>query len=339
MNRRAIKTAVTLAAILLTACAEVAVSDPVASAPYTGPVIDMHLHAMGASDQGPPPLGVCPGKMAGGAHDPAGPWGAGLMGRMKAPPCDNPIWSAETDEALRDQSLAELERLNVTGVLSGSRERVAEWKALAPDRIIAGHQLNVTRETYSAQDVSDYFDEGGFEVLAEVTNQYAGIAPDDPRFDEFWQVAAEKDIPVGIHIGVGPPGAPYLFDGYRARLHSPLALEEILVRHPTLRVYVMHAGWPMLDDIKAMLYAYPQLYVETGVLQMALTRSEYYNFLENLVRAGFIERIMFGSDQMVWPGLIEEGINAINEAPFLTSEQKAMILHDNAARLLRVNEG
>ena len=100
----------------------------------------------------------------------------------------------------------------------------------------------------------------------------------------------------------------------------------------------MHAGWPMRDDMKAMLYAHPQLYVGTGVLQMAATRAEYYDFLENLVNAGFIERIMFGSDQMVWPGLIEEGIDAINEAPFLTTAQKAAILHENAARFLRMSK-
>lgn len=325
-------------ALFLVACAPVPEAESVAAAPYTGPVIDMHIHAMAADDQGPPQMGICPGKLAGPAHDPRKPWGAAFMERVKTPPCDDPIWSPETDDALRNQTLAELERLNVAGVLSGPRERVAEWKALAPDRIIAGHQLNITRESYTAQEVGDYFDQGGFEVLAEVSNQYDGIAPDDPRFDEFWRVAAEKDIPVGIHIGIGPPGAPYLFDGYRARLHSPLALEEILVHHPTLRVYVIHASWPMLDEMKAVLYAHPQLYVGTGALQMGPTRAEYYSFLEDLTRAGFTERIMFGSDQMVWPGLIEEGINAINEAPFLTAKQKAMILHDNAARFLRISE-
>ena len=308
------------------------------SAPYEGRIIDMHLHAMTADAQGPPPLGVCFGDTAGPAHDPRKPWGAEMIARAKAPPCDEPIWSSESDDALRDETLAELERLNVVGVLSGPRERVAAWKELSPDRIIAGHQLNIGRETYSADEIADYFDAGAFEVLAEVANQYAGIAPDDERFDDYWRVAAENDIPVGIHIGVGPPGAPYLAPGFRARLHSPLALEEILVRHPTLRVYVMHAGWPMLDEMKAMLYTHPQLYVGTGVLQMALTRAEYYAFLEELTRAGFTERILFGSDQMVWPGLIEAGIDAINEAPFLTTEQKADILHNNAARFLRLGE-
>lgn len=57
----------------------------------------------------------------------------------------------------------------------------------------------------------------------------------------------------GIHIGTGPPGSPYLgFAHYRGRMHSPLSLEEPLRRHPGLRLYVMHAGWPMLDDTLAL---------------------------------------------------------------------------------------
>ena len=92
----------------------------------------------------------------------------------------------------------------------------------------------------------------------------------------------------------------------------------------------------MLDELKAMLYSYPQLYVDTGSLQMALTRTEYYSFLKNLVDAGFVDRIMYGTDQIVWPGLIAEGIHAINDAPFLTAAQKQDILHDNAVRFFRL---
>ena len=83
------------------------------------------------------------------------------------------------------------------------------------------------------------------QALSEVTNQYGGIEPNDPAFEPYLALAEELDVPVGLHIGTGPPGAPYLgFDKYRARMHSPLALEEVLMKHPKLRIYVMHAGWP-----------------------------------------------------------------------------------------------
>lgn len=65
----------------------------------------------------------------------------------------------------------------------------------------------------------------------------------------------------------------YLGDeGYRARLHSPLSVEEVLVKHPKLRIYLAHAGYPMIDDLLAVLYAHPQVYVDTGVI--VFTRRE-----------------------------------------------------------------
>ena len=39
---------------------------------------------------------------------------------------------------------------------------------------------------------------------------------------------------------------------------------------------------------------------------------------------------------MVWPGVIEASIRIVEEAPFLSAEQKRDILYDNAARFLRL---
>jgi len=47
---------------------------------------------------------------------------------------------------------------------------------------------------------------------------------------------------------------------------------------------------------------------------------------------------MFGSDQMIWPGLIERSVAIIQEAPFLNAEQKRDILYNNAARFLRLSD-
>ncbi|WP_425409702.1 amidohydrolase family protein [Hyphococcus sp.] len=304
--------------------------------PYEGPVIDVHVHAYPANGNGPPPLAVCVGVAADLEYDPAVPWPQFFTALSKNPDCDDPIWGPETDEEVRDQTIAAMRKHNVRGVLSGAPSEVAAWRAAAPSLFIAGRSLNIVRDDVAPQDIENEFRNGGFEVLAEVSNQYAGVLADDPAFDPYWAVAAEHDIPVGLHLGVGPPGSPMLYPDFRAQ--TPLRIESILNRHPGLRVYLMHAGFPFMDEMKAMLYLYPQLYVDTGVLQIAAPREEYYAYLEELVRAGFADRIMFGSDQMNWPGLIEEGIDAINEAPFLTYEQKKDILHDNAARFLRLEE-
>lgn len=119
---------------------------------------------------------------------------------------------------------------------------------------------------------------------------------------------------------------------------SALHLENALVRHPRLRIYAMHAGWPMLDDMIAVLYAHPQLHVDLGVISYILSDKEFYFYLERLVNAGFSKRILFGSDNMVWPESIQFAINRIYRAPFLSTVQKRDILFNNAARFLRLSQ-
>jgi hypothetical protein len=52
--------------------------------------------------------------------------------------------------------------------------------------------------------------------------------------------------------------------------------------------------------------------------------------------AGFENRIMFGSDEMVWPDAVSAAIDTIQDDPALTSGQKRDILYNNAARFLRI---
>lgn len=301
-------------------------------------IIDMHLHALPADAQGPPPLGMCAPFDVFPTFDPATEsYGDVFMARLKQPPCEDPVWSPETDEGVMEQTLAMLERFDIVAVTSGPL--VDAYAAAAPERILPALLFDVGADPISPDSMRTLLASGKYVALAEVINQYSGIAPDDPRFDPYLAVAEELDVPVGIHVGTGPPGAPLLgFPHYRARLHSPLALEEVLSKHPGLRVWVMHAGWPMLDEMVAVLYAWPQVHVDVGVLAFLLPRAEFHRYLRRLVESGFGNRVMFGSDQMVWPGTIPIAIDAIESADFLTEAQKRAIFYDNAARFLRLGE-
>ena len=305
------------------------------------PIIDMHMHAMAANAQGPPPLAMCtPLQLP--TWDPNRPYVETFMSMQKEPECANPVWSPETDEELMNQTIEVMERLNITGVLSGNEpDRISDWMAEAPDLFIPGFVLEFDESdtVFPVESLRSLHSKGRLAVLGEVVNQYAGITPDDERMAPYWELAEELDIPVGIHVGTGPPGVIYLgAEGYRARHHSPLTMEEVLVRHPGLRVYLAHAGYPMLDDLLAVLYAHPQVHVDIGIIVYMLPRPEFYRYLRTIVEAGYGKRVMFGSDQMVWPGVIERAVEVIMEAPFLSEEQKRDILYNNAARFLRLSE-
>ncbi len=99
----------------------IATSATQASEPYRGPVIDVHLHAFAANFFGPPPVAICVGEAADLAYDAAHPWPEELAKLIKAPQCANPFWSPTSDAALRDQTLSEIRRLNVIGVVRKKR--------------------------------------------------------------------------------------------------------------------------------------------------------------------------------------------------------------------------
>jgi predicted TIM-barrel fold metal-dependent hydrolase len=117
-----------------------------------------------------------------------------------------------------------------------------------------------------------------------------------------------------------------------------LLLEEALMKHPKLRVYIAHAGWPMIDDLLAVLWTHPQVYVDIGVISFALPRKEFHRYLQRIVEAGFGKRVMFGSDQMVWPEVIDYAIQSVETATFLSQQQKRDIFYNNAARFLRLSK-
>lgn len=312
---------------------------PAAASDSRLPIIDMHLHAIPYDGQGPPPIAICT-PMTMPVWDPSQPYRDYWLHILKNPVCDDPVWSALSNESLQADTLAALDAHNIFAVTSGPAKLVKKWKAAAPSRIIQGLSFNVARPGVQTPDqLREMVNAGELRVLGEVTNQYAGVVPADERMAPYWALAEELDLPVGIHVGTGPPGVIYLDSPrYRGRMHSALTLEEVLVKHPGLRVYVMHAGFPLLDDMLALMYAHPQVYVDVGVIVYTQSPAIFYSYVKSIFDAGFGKRVMFGSDQMVWPGVIERSIQVIEQAPFLSPSQKRDVFYNNAARFLRLSE-
>jgi hypothetical protein len=305
------------------------------------PILDMHLHAFPADFAGPERTAQCVSSMIPPASNKREPYGETWGRWITQPSCDDPIWASLTDRAVMNETIQVMKKLNIVGVVSGEPERVSKYLRAAPDRFYPGisFEIGVEGKEFSPAQLRELHSKEQLKVFGEIANQYQGIAPSDERMDPYWALADELDLPIAIHIGTGPPGSPYLgYPNYRARLHSPLTIEEVLVKYPKLRVQIMHAGYPMLDDLLSVLYVHPQVYVDVGVIVWLLPRAEFYRYLKTIVNAGYASRIMFGSDQMIWPGVIEHSVAIIENAPFLSSKEKRDILYNNAARFLRLSK-
>jgi hypothetical protein len=304
--------------------------------PLAPPVIDMHLHAFKVGETAGAP--ACPGSRR-KFYLPVDPRKPFDFSKLIA--CSEPFHAPETDEALMRASIAMLRKYNVRhAVTSGDLPDVMRWHGVAGDRVIPAIAFADDVNKFSVDEFRRLYRAGSFSVFAEVANEYLGTAPNDPRWEPYFALAEELDIPVGIHMGEGPVNGGRIsgYESYRVRFTSPLLLEDVLIRHPKLRIYAMHYGSPMVEQTIAMMFTYPNLYVDVACNDWLMPRAQFYAQLKQLVDAGFEKRIMFGSDQMWWPQAIGESIQSIENAPFLSKSQKRDILYNNAARFLRFSD-
>jgi len=255
------------------------------------------------------------------------------------------------NEAHRRDVLSEMDRNNVRlAIISGPIEFVEHWKRGAAERFVASPMFPCDggvaplggRQCFpSASVVPDLawlrsrYSSGTFGAMGEITTQYAGLSPADASLEPYYSLAEELDVPVGVHTGLSHPGTPYkCCPKFRAALGRPLLLEEVLIRHPKLRIYAMHAGGPYVEEMLAMMLLYPQLYVDVSAINYGMPRPTFHSYLRRLLDHGLGKRILFGSDSFP----MRDCIDSIESADFLSEEQKADILCGNAARFLRLDD-
>ncbi|NNJ89175.1 MAG: amidohydrolase family protein [Eudoraea sp.] len=277
---------------------------------YTGPMIDMHSHAFNENSSF-----------------------SLMLGKEMDLAMTGKIYKASASmEKLREETLAKFEEYNIVKAMVSQGEL---WYEFAPEKVIIGNN-----HFLSIEELRLKHKEGKLDVLGEVAPNYQGILPTDDSLKDYYDLAEELGVPIAYHLFPGgPPGGAYImYPEIRAFQGKPLQLEEILFSHPRMKIYIMHAGWPYLEDMKALMYAHPQVYVDLGVIDWVLPVKEFHHFLKGLVDAGFGKRIMFGTDSMIWVDTIDDAIAAINSADFLSMEQKEDIFYNNAARFLNLTD-
>jgi len=299
------------------------------------PVIDVHVHAMDESFPGGGPM--CPNEskfLASEEKTKEAPFGWDVEN------CTPKLYPSEKGQYLQDMK-AEMERLNVTAVVFGDEAGVKKWQNAMPGRVIPGTSFNQgmnPEAQVSIEKLREEFTTGGFKVMGEIGLQYEGLSPSDPSVDKYFALAEELGIPVAIHMGTGGSGrANITSPKFRGSMGNPLLLEDLLARHPKLRVQVMHAGYPMIDNMLTLLQANSHVYVDVAGLIWSYPLKEVNRYIERLVDAGFEDRVMFGTDQMEWPKLMAYSISIIQNADYLTPDEKRDILYNNAARFLRLD--
>lgn len=279
-------------------------------------IIDMHIHSYTDSDFG--------------EREPASDY-YGNKGSRDA-------------ETHRKATFAAFKKFNIVkAMVSGSPESVAAWAGKDSNHIVIKGILIYAPNDHGMDTVKfeQMVKDKEIEVFGEVGPYYSGTTLSDSVWQPYLRICEKYDIPVAVHTGGGDPGGTYSWSPKaRLQLGDPYLIEDVLVKYPKLRIYIMHAGEDWYEHALRLMAYYPQLYVDIAVLLWVEPLDQRYAtaFLKAAKHAGYLNRVMFGSDQMIWPHAIEKSIRFLNSLPFLSKQDKENIFYNNAAKFLRLKE-
>jgi uncharacterized protein len=204
-------------------------------------------------------------------------------------------------EALADRWADEVERVGlrwIVFVTGQSNDLLAGVVRRHPDHFIglAHHSLRPG----AADELRRAVDElglKGYKLLGPRTE----VPFEDASVRDVWEFCAERRLPVLIHFGFLGRGGGIV---QHPRM-SPLSLFEVARDFPEVPFIVPHFGAGYWQDLLALCWSLPNVYVDTSGSNQWIRWMPYPLTLEDLFRKAFEtigpERLLFGTDSSAFP--------------------------------------
>jgi predicted TIM-barrel fold metal-dependent hydrolase len=106
----------------------------------------------------------------------------------------------------------------------------------------------------------------------------------DFLFFQICRLAAELDLPVQVHTGMG-----------QGRRTNALWLQEVIQHNPHTRFVLLHGSYPWIEDIPALLRLYPNVFADLCWLPLGSTRAGKF-LLHELIENANSNKVMWGCD-------------------------------------------
>jgi len=240
-------------------------------------------------------------------------------------------------EQVLARTIEQMDKNNIrAGLLSGNNDMVQDWVRRHPGRFLPSFtpDLSLKDHREAASRFAREVAERQWRAVGELGLPYAGKPLNDAALFPYYETCEQAGIPVLFHTGLdGPDPQRLVSPVFRIELGDPLLLQEVVIRFPKLKVVIMHMGWPFFDHALYMLYAYPNVFVDVAVVNWILGKGVFDRMLREAIDTVGSDRILFGSDQMVWPQMITPAVASIRGAKFVSESDKRHILWENAAAL------
>jgi uncharacterized protein len=213
----------------------------------------------------------------------------------------------------------------VTGYPAGLNKVAAEYTSTDPKRLISCGSLHPKHTKNVMADVEEIVRLGL--RLIKVHPPHQLFFPNDylkgvNELEILYRAAEANDIPVMFHTGTS------IFPGARSKFGDPMALDDVAVDFPKLKIIMAHGGRPLwMDTAFFLVRRHPNVYLDISSIPPSKLL-KYFPRLEEIA-----SKTMFGSD---WPGPgvqdIHENLDALQALP-ISAAAKERILGGTALKI------
>lgn len=201
-------------------------------------------------------------------------------------------------------------------------EEVAEVMRADPKRYKGMFGINPFHKMEGVKALERAIREHGF-ICAHLHHYGYGLRPDDKAFFPFYAKCVELDVPVMVQMGHSAEFMP-------SDVGRPIYLDDIALYFPGLKIIATHTGWPWVEEMIAMAWKHPNLYISTTAHSPKYWDKSLVHFLNSRGKG----KVMFGTD---FPVLTHAASIAEIDKLGLKEEARKALLHDTAAKVFKLD--
>jgi predicted TIM-barrel fold metal-dependent hydrolase len=160
-----------------------------------------------------------------------------------------------------------------------------------------------------------------------------GFSPSDPALFPYYELCAQYQVPVLVHIG---PTAPVL----DFSVSSPFLIDTAARLFPSVNFILAHGAVSFVEECAMLCRFRPNVYLDISGYQATLGFDPSAGAVKNIISIGINHKVLFGTD---WPvfrlqgkqkGFVDVLIKENGPLTDLNEREKSLVLHQNVERLL-----
>ena len=201
-------------------------------------------------------------------------------------------------------------------------EHVAELQDKYPERLVGFAGIDVSSQVHDAvAETKRAICSLGLKGIFVEPGRVLGTHAADERAWATYEACIELNVPVVFMSG------PYA--GADINATHPVYFDQVATRYPELKMVIGHGAWPWVNEIIAVAFKHPNVYVSPDVY-LFMPGADDYVKAANLP---LIDQMLFGTAYPGWPML--QCVQDCMELP-LNHEAREKFMSGNAARLLGI---